>query len=198
MSSAREGIITEYNKGTQRLQASGFSMRAQIQTRSLQNPCLTVQRWRNITRKKIWDAKWRQRLHGDHLKRKGKEYKKRTRLQHYLYIQLGDGLGECRQHSGIPDDGVGVTLVIFVSDQLLDGLLERENREVPRQTRVRIGGKTKVLTRTILKFDTLWVRDTITRGIKQRWNLQEMTLRGTISSIGSFICLNPSKCQCTV
>jgi hypothetical protein len=179
MNNARRAIITKYKKRTQRLQASGFSMRAQIQTSSLQNPCLTVQRWGNLgepcERGKIWDAKWKQRAHGYHLKSKGKEYKKRTRGQHYLYLQLRDGQGECRQHSSIPGDGVGVTMVIFISDQILDGSLERENGEVPRQTSVRIGGKTKVLARTVLKFDALWVRSTITMGIKRRWNLQEMT-----------------------
>lgn len=128
-------------------------------------------------------------------KKKRKEYKKRTRRQHYLYLQPRGGQGECRQHSGILGDGVGVTMAIFISDQHLDGLLERENGEVPRQTRVRIGVKTKVLARVMLKVDALWVRSTITRGIKRRWNLQEMTPRRTILSIGSFICLNPSKCQ---
>lgn len=77
------------------------------------------------------DAKWRQRVHGDHIKRKRKEYKKRTRRQHYLYLQPRDDQGECRQHSGIPGDGVGITMAIFISDQLLDGLLERDNGEVP-------------------------------------------------------------------
>lgn len=57
-------------------------------------------------------------------------------------LTIQDGQGECRQRSGIPGDGVGVAGIIFISNQLLDGLLERQNGEVPRQTNVRMGIKT--------------------------------------------------------
>lgn len=41
----------------------------------------------------------------------------------------------------MPDDGVGVTGIIFIPNQLLGGLPERENGEIPKQTNVRMGGQ---------------------------------------------------------
>ena len=111
-------------------------------------------------------------------------------------LTIQDGQGECRQHSGILGDGVGVAGVagiIFISNQLLDGLLERQNGEVPRQTNVRMGIKMNGIDENNARIGRASGMECHHYEDQAGWSLQDTILRSTILSARSFICLNSSK-----
>lgn len=70
-----------------------------------------------------------------------KHQKRRQRLL-TSWFSMMDGQGNCPQHSGVSGGDVSLDVIIFISDELLDGFLAWENREVPRQTNVRISVQT--------------------------------------------------------
>lgn len=134
-------------------------------------------------------------LNGGNGSRRSPEEKMRKDRDKKLhpYLQQRNSQRKCRHHVLVPASDVGIAVVILLPNQRLDGLLEREDFDVPRQGK--LGLETEVLASRMLELDELRMRRAIAPETKRRRSLERRMLVGTILSVCRHICLNPSKCK---